>query len=98
MGERKSGLVSIVVPVYNAGQFIAETIHCVQAQTYRAWELLLVEDGSSDGSREIIQQKCAEDERVRLVVQEENGGAARARNRGVQEARGQYLCFLDADD
>ncbi len=58
MGERKSGLVSIVVPVYNAGQFIAETIHCVQAQTYRAWELLLVEDGSSDGSREIIQQNA----------------------------------------
>ena len=46
MDRRKSGLVSIVVPVYNAGQFIAETIHCVQAQTYRAWELLLVDDCS----------------------------------------------------
>ena len=98
MDERKSGLVSIVVPVYNAGQFLAETISCVQAQTYRAWELLLVDDGSSDDSREIIRQRSAKDERVRLIIQEENSGAAGARNRGIQEARGQYLCFLDADD
>lgn len=98
MDERKSGLVSIVVPVYNAGQFLAETISCVQAQTYRAWELLLVDDGSSDDSREIIRQKSAKDERVRLIIQEENSGAAGARNRGIQEAHGQYLCFLDADD
>ena len=98
MDRRKSGLVSIVVPVYNAGPFIAETIYSVQAQTYRAWELLLVDDCSQDNSREIIRQECAKDERLRLVVQEENGGTAKARNRGVQEACGQYLCFLDADD
>lgn len=98
MDRRESGLVSIVVPVYNAGPFIAETIYSVQAQTYRAWELLLVDDCSQDNSREIIRQECARDERLRLVVQEENGGTAKARNRGVQEACGQYLCFLDADD
>ncbi len=98
MDRRESGLVSIVVPVYNAGPFIAETIYSVQAQTYRVWELLLVDDCSQDNSREIIRQECAKDERLRLVVQEENGGTAKARNRGVQEACGQYLCFLDADD
>ncbi|MDE7271920.1 MAG: glycosyltransferase [Lachnospiraceae bacterium] len=98
MVDRKPGLVSIVVPVYNAGQFLAETIGYVQRQTYAEWELLLVDDCSTDTSREIIRQKSREDPRIRLIVQDENGGAARARNRGIQEASGQYLCFLDADD
>lgn len=98
MTKLKTGLVSIVVPVYNAGQFIAETISYVQAQTYTKWELLLVDDGSSDNSREIIRQKNEEDKRIKLIAQIENSGAAKARNRGIQEACGQYLCFLDADD
>lgn len=98
MTERKSGLVSIVVPVYNAESFLGETIGYVQAQTYTEWELLLVDDCSTDGSRALIETKGKEDGRIRLVVQHENGGAARARNRGVREALGQYLCFLDADD
>lgn len=94
----QSGLVSIVVPVYNAGRFIGETIGCVQAQTYEEWELLLVDDCSTDNSRECISRRSREDGRVKLVCQGGNGGAARARNRGIKEARGQYLCFLDADD
>ena len=98
MKDRNTGLVSIIVPVYNAGRFIAETIGYVQMQTYAEWELLLVDDCSIDDSREIINQKSREDNRIRLVVQDRNGGAAKARNRGVQEARGQYICFLDADD
>ncbi|MBO5031627.1 MAG: glycosyltransferase family 2 protein [Lachnospiraceae bacterium] len=98
MTERKSGLVSIVVPVYNAEKFLEETIGCVQAQTYTKWELLLVDDCSTDGSRALIETKEKEDGRIRLVAQRENGGAAKARNRGIKEAAGQYLCFLDADD
>lgn len=100
MKEKRSGLVSIIVPVYNAAQFITETISRVQQQTYDDWELLLVDDCSTDMSRELICQKSTEDPRIRLIMPkaDKNGGAARARNRGVGEARGQYICFLDADD
>ncbi len=84
----KAGLVSIVVPVYNAERFIEETIARVQAQTYDSWELLLVDDCSTDRSRELISRRSAEDRRVRLIAQEQNGGAARARNRGIREAGG----------
>lgn len=96
--DQKTGIISIIVPVYNAERFIAETIGYVQKQTYAKWELLLVDDCSTDQSRELIRQRCEEDRRIRLIVQDENGGAAKARNRGVQEACGQYICFLDADD
>ncbi len=98
MIDRRTGLVSIIVPVYNAARFIDETISYVQKQTCAEWELLLVDDCSTDQSREIIEQKIQEDMRIRLIVQIENGGAAKARNRGIQEACGQYICFLDADD
>lgn len=90
--------MSIIVPVYNAQQFIGETISHVQQQTYKNWELLLVDDCSTDAGRELICQKSSADARVRLILQEANGGAARARNRGLLEASGQYICFLDADD
>lgn len=69
------GLVSIVVPVYNAGAFISETIRHVQAQTYRKWELLLVDDCSADNSAELIREQIRKDGRIRLVTQKENGGA-----------------------
>lgn len=98
MMDRETGLVSVIVPVYNAGQFIAETIGYVQRQSYAKWELLLVDDCSTDRSREIIRQKSIEDNRIRLILQDENGGAAKARNRGIREACGRYICFLDADD
>lgn len=98
MGEKRPGIVSIIVPVYNAEQFIRQTIDCVQAQTYTDWELLLVDDCSCDKSREYIQEKSSTDKRVKLVSLEKNGGAAEARNRGVKQACGQYICYLDADD
>ena len=91
-------LISIVVPVYNAADFIKATISAVQAQTYTKWELLLVDDCSSDCSCEIIKRESDNDNRIRLIQQEVNKGAAAARNRGVMEASGQYICFLDADD
>jgi teichuronic acid biosynthesis glycosyltransferase TuaG len=91
-------LISIIVPVYNAQDFIAKTIEFVQAQTYEKWELILVDDGSTDKSVEIINNKSQTDSRVRLIRQEINGGAAKARNRGIDESRGRYICFLDSDD
>ena len=98
--ENKEGLVSIIVPVYNAEKYILETISSVQAQTYGSWELILVEDQSSDDSRAVVERFLAEtpDERVRLLVQPQNGGAARARNAGMKAAEGRYIAFLDADD
>lgn len=84
------GLVSIIVPVYNAENYIRETISCVAAQTYGDWELLLVEDGSADDTPRIIQSSMEQEgtDRIRLIRQPSNMGAARARNRGLGEARG----------
>lgn len=93
-------LISIIVPVYNAEKFIRETMDCVIAQTYPCWELLLVEDGSRDNSVEIIETYIRDsgEKRIRLICQPENMGAAKARNRGLQEAKGRYIAYLDADD
>lgn len=89
-------MISIVVPVYNCEKFIAETINSVLKQTYEAYELILVNDCSKDGSVDII--KSFKDSRIRLIEQPTNQGAYAARNRGVNEARGRYIAFLDADD
>ncbi|MDE6925757.1 MAG: glycosyltransferase [Acetatifactor sp.] len=93
-------LVSIIVPVYNVENFIGETLDCVLAQTYPDWELLLVEDCSSDNTLALIRKYMDRtgDSRIRLIRQPSNMGAARARNRGLEEAAGRYISYLDADD
>lgn len=98
--SRKDGLVSIIVPVYNIEKYIIETMDCVRRQTYTAWELLLVEDGSTDNTAKVIAEymEHVQDERIHLLKQPQNQGAAKARNRGVEEARGRYIAYLDADD
>jgi len=88
--------VSIIVPVYNAQNYITETIESVLAQDYHNWELILVENGSTDDSLKYIQ--AFHDERIRVISAGDNIGAARARNMGMSEATGVYACFLDADD
>jgi glycosyltransferase involved in cell wall biosynthesis len=93
-----SSLVSIVTPSYNSGPFIAQTIESVLAQTYPHWEMLIVDDGSVDQSISIVEQYHHRDSRVRLIQMAQNGGVARARNRAIEEARGQYIAFLDSDD
>ncbi len=92
--------VSIIVPVYNAGKFIEETVESVRRQTYTDWELLLVLDGCTDGTDRLLEAYCEKqkEERIRLIYQPENAGAAKARNRGVKEAKGRFIAFLDADD
>jgi len=102
----QDGLVSIIVPVYNAGSYIEETIQMVEKQTFSNWELILVDDRSSDNSRQLIeaylQKRVAgsgsEQQRIRLIVKEQNEGAAMARNTGMEAAEGRYIAFLDADD
>lgn len=91
-------LISIVVPVYQAERFITETIENVQKQSYENWELLLVDDCSSDESCAVIEKKASADSRIRLIRQDKNQGAAQARNCGIRNASGRYLCFLDSDD
>lgn len=93
-------LVSIIVPVYNANQYIEETVKSVVAQDYENWELLLVDDGSTDGSKETIERLASEDttNRIKVLLPKEHGTAARARNFGLKNAKGRYIAFLDADD
>ena len=93
-------LVSIIVPAYNVEKYIVETMESVRQQTYPHWELLLVEDGSSDKTVSVIEEYIRHkgEQRIRLIRQPQNMGAAKARNRGVKEAVGRYIAYLDADD
>ena len=90
------GLVSIIMPNYNSEKYIEATIKSVLAQTYQNWELLFVDDCSSDTSLELA--RTFQDERIRVFLMKENGGAALARNRAIEEAKGRWIAFLDSDD
>ena len=92
--------ISIVVPVYNAENYIEQTITMVRKQTFTDWELILVEDCSPDHSRDILRKitETLSDTRMRVIYKEKNEGAARARNTGLEAVTGRYLAFLDADD
>ncbi|MCH4190989.1 MAG: glycosyltransferase family 2 protein [Butyrivibrio sp.] len=95
-------MVSIIVPVYNAGSYIDKTIAMVEKQTFKDWELILVDDASSDDScariKSTLSQSSIDPARIHLVRKERNEGAASARNVGIDVARGRYIAFLDADD
>lgn len=91
--------VSIITPCYNASATIAETIESVQDQTYSDWELLIVDDCSSDSSAEIIQKYAKEDDRIRYFQTEKpSGSPSLPRNVGIDNSRGKYIAFLDSDD
>lgn len=92
------GLVSVITPSYNCARFIGATIESVRAQTYPNWELIIVDDCSTDHSREVIEQYTGKDSRIRLFVLERNSGAAMARTKAMQLAQGRYMAFLDSDD
>lgn len=91
-------LVSIVTPVYNAEKFISETIDSIQKQTYKDWELILVDDCSSDSSYDIISEYMKNDKRIRYIKLEKNSGAAVSRNTGIKNAKGRFIAFVDSDD
>lgn len=95
---KKSALVSVITPVFNAEAFIAETIESVIQQTYSNWELLLVNDNSTDASFSILKKYTAEDSRIKIFSFSENKGAGHCRNKGIEEAKGEFIAFLDADD
>jgi glycosyltransferase involved in cell wall biosynthesis len=90
-------LVSVIVGAYNAGPFIEETLRSVTHQTYRALEVIVVDDGSTDGTAALVRAAQARDPRIRLM-QQENQGIAAARNRAIEASRGELLAPLDGDD
>lgn len=90
-------MISIIIPVYNAENFLRNCIESVVAQTFKDWEMVLVNDGSKDGSLAICEEYAEKDKRIR-VINKQNGGPSSARNIGVREAQGEYVFFLDADD
>ena len=90
-------MISIIVPVYNNSLFLDECVKSVLSQTYYDWELILVDDGSTDDSGEICDSWTMKDDRIRTIHQI-NAGVSAARNRGILESKGDYLMFLDSDD
>lgn len=93
-------MISVIIPVYNAEKYIKETVESVLRQREKDWELLLVDDCSADGTWRLLEELAAAypDRRIRIFRQETNQGAAKARNRGLEEAQGRYIAYLDADD
>jgi len=92
-----NNLVSIITPLYNGEQFLAQTIESVLAQTYTEWEMLIINDGSTDRGEEIALEYAEKDSRIRVYCQP-NGGSASARNNGIRRAKGRYIALLDSDD
>lgn len=90
-------LVTIVTPAYNAAAYLQATIESILSQTYPHWELLIIDDCSTDDTVKVASTFLG-DKRIRLLRQSENQGAISARNRGILEAKGQYVAFLDSDD
>lgn len=94
----KQPFFSIVIPVYNAAQFLKRTVNSIRAQSFQDYELLLLDDASSDNSLAVARRLAEVDARIRVVSLEENKGVSAVRNQGIQEANGKYLYFMDADD
>jgi glycosyltransferase involved in cell wall biosynthesis len=95
--QQKSILFSIVIPTYNRGSFITDTIQSVQSQSYTHWECIVVDDGSTDNTKELVTNLATEDNRIHYVFQE-NAERSAARNNGIKHSKGDFVCFLDSDD
>ena len=93
-----NALVSIITPSYNSAKFIAETIQSVQNQTYSNWEMIIVDDGSSDETERVVLSIIQNDRRIQFHKLSQNSGPAVARNIGIEKASGDYMTFIDADD
>lgn len=90
--------VSIITPTYNCGRFIGETIESVLNQTYTDWEMIIVDDCSTDNTKDIVLEYGNNDSRIKYIRLSENSGAAMARNKAMEVANGKYMAFLDSDD
>lgn len=90
--------VSIITPTYNCGKFIGRTIESVLAQTYNNWEMIIVDDRSTDDTKSIVEKYAVRDDRIKYCLLEQNSGAAVARTTAMKMAAGAYMAFLDSDD
>lgn len=90
-------LVSVVMPIYNAEKYLKDNLPLLINQTYKNFELILVNDGSKDKSLAICQDFAKKDSRIKVISQE-NKGVSSARNLGIENSKGEYICFVDADD
>ena len=90
-------MISVIVPVYNSEKRLHKCIDSILGQTYTNFELLLINDGSTDTSGDICEEFAEKDERIK-VFHKKNGGASSARNIGIDNAKGEYICFVDSDD
>ncbi|MBB2146441.1 glycosyltransferase [Pedobacter sp. LMG 31464] len=93
----KDKIVSIIIPTYNYGHLIAQTLNCLIAQSYKNWEAIIIDDGSSDNTEEIVNSFLVADDRF-IFIKQNNKGVSSARNTGLKKAKGNYIQFLDADD
>ena len=93
-----SSLVSIITPSYNSSKFIKDCVDSVFSQTYKNWEMIIVDDCSKDNSKEIISELSTKDKRIKPIFLEKNVGAAEARNAAIRQSKGKYVAFLDSDD
>lgn len=98
MTEKKDDLISVIIPVYNAEKYLKKCIESIITQSYRNIEIILINDGSTDSSMDICRYYAACDNRVRFIDLQTRGGVSRARNLGIENAQGYYICFVDADD
>src|SRR5215208_4471602 len=89
--------VTVITPLYNSSAFIRDTLDSLRGQTFTNWESILVDDGSTDDTVQVVEPYVTTDNRFRLM-QQENRGIAGARNTGIKEARGEWICLLDHDD
>lgn len=91
-------LVSIITPSYNSEKFIVKTIQSVQKQTHKNWQMLIVDDASTDNTVSLVKQLMDDDPRIHLFQNTKNLGAAKTRNKAIEQVKGKYMAFLDADD
>lgn len=93
-----SSKISILMAVYNAAPYLCESIESIRRQTFKEWELIAIDDASTDDSRAILSNYAEADPRIRLISLPHNGGQGKARNEGLRQAQGDYICFVDSDD
>lgn len=91
-------MISIIIPIYNCAKYLPACVAAIRAQTYTDWELILSDDGSTDGGYELMQKFAEEDSRIKVLHSEKSQGAGPARNSGIDAATGDFLMFIDADD